>query len=1203
MIGIGEVRLGHWIQSKEFDGTVANWYHPDCFFRKFPVGTPSCPITTSTQIGGIWDLKWKDMTRIAVTNMHEEEFSHGRTPSTKKLFAVRSALRSALDTFDLQDLKGLLEHNGQAAGPGSGKKEVVQRCIDGMLYGALPPCPVCKTSGTLYWDMDLGTYRCAADASEWAHCPFELKEFNGLKRTKWTMIQGFSGMPFLDNWTQPDDPTNVVLPAEFNYDDNDDDDDTSTQQPTQSLFGGMVPPMMPGGGGFNLFEYNNSEVEDLSSLFMPIEPGSETKANTSKATSTTSTTTTAIPGGLFGATGPSLFSFGSSSSSSSSTSVPFLFSINNNSLGNQNQGQNDNNNGVKSKIFKGMYVYISNSAKYMMYKEIPKITSSGGVILSKFDKNIDLYVARSRTSSRIELICDWYDVPVVTPDYFKECFNRDTLLDPAYFEPDQYVNTLTIVPWKDYVPVRSRQKSKTKKKYAKSKPHKTSYDYEEEEEERSDEEIEDNNNDYSDYSDYSETPDDSDGGSGESGDDDDDDYENSEKFANPGGYFTGSMYDPLKATQPSDMQKLCDSTNFPVCKEFRGTEPTKDECECADPFSAYLARYGPSDGVFLNPDNSEPVFLLGPKSIKLSRCDAPFEPVSATAKGSPLSPSPKKGKKGTTTAPAKVPICKKAVNEETGLGDRYHVMAVAGGGDDNDGEQDIYNAVLSSSDIATQQNSYYYMQVLEPDVRGSAPYVVWMKWGRVGTTIGKSKVERTRSAGDAIKMFCEKYREKTLNSWDMRKSFRKMPRAFYPLDVDYSDDGSNNNNGGGGDNNSNDDEGGDSTVPSKLDRRVYKLVETLFDADKISREMASIGIDTTKMPLGKLKRETVMNGYTTLKEIEAIITNSGDDNDDNNSKLKLLGLSNKFYTIIPHSFGVGVSPPLIDSKELLLSKMSMMETLADIEVAACLMKKDSNSSNNNRESEEPLNPIDAKYHRMHVDLAPIEEGSTEWDFLRSAVRGTVPSACGFRLDLAQAFRVTRDGEQERFAPYAGADGRRLLWHGSRLTNYVGILSQGLRIAPPEAPVSGYMFGKGIYLADMGGKSAEYCHASPSSPHGIVLLCEAALGPDPLRLKSACYVEKERLEALGKESTMGLGRLNPAPCNNRVVKTKEGLLMRSGATVAMGPEEPSDAGSDCELEHNEFIVYDVSRVVIRYALEVSFTFTDGWEARDITYGLK
>jgi len=37
--------------------------------------------------------------------------------------------------------------------------------------------------------------------------------------------------------------------------------------------------------------------------------------------------------------------------------------------------------------------------------------------------------------------------------------------------------------------------------------------------------------------------------------------------------------------------------------------------------------------------------------------------------------------------------------------------------------------------------------------------------------------------------------------------------------------------------------------------------------------------------------------------------------------------------------------------------------------------------------------------------------------------------------------------------------QKLLWHGSRITNWVGILSQGLKIAPPEAPKTGYMFGK------------------------------------------------------------------------------------------------------------------------------------------------
>jgi len=98
--------------------------------------------------------------------------------------------------------------------------------------------------------------------------------------------------------------------------------------------------------------------------------------------------------------------------------------------------------------------------------------------------------------------------------------------------------------------------------------------------------------------------------------------------------------------------------------------------------------------------------------------------------------------------------------------------------------------------------------------------------------------------------------------------------------------------------------------------------------------------------------------------------------------------------------------------------------------------------------------------------------------------------------------------------------RKLLWHGSRVTNVAGILSQGLRIAPAEAPVTGellpasaysfrrphtisknrllpsilgYMFGKGIYFADMVSKSANYCMTSKANPTGFLLLADVALG--------------------------------------------------------------------------------------------------------------
>lgn len=40
-----------------------------------------------------------------------------------------------------------------------------------------------------------------------------------------------------------------------------------------------------------------------------------------------------------------------------------------------------------------------------------------------------------------------------------------------------------------------------------------------------------------------------------------------------------------------------------------------------------------------------------------------------------------------------------------------------------------------------------------------------------------------------------------------------------------------------------------------------------------------------------------------------------------------------------------------------------------------------------------------------------------------------------------------------------------LMTGSRLTNFVGILSQGLRIAPPEAPATGYMVSLSLSLSE------------------------------------------------------------------------------------------------------------------------------------------
>jgi hypothetical protein len=64
-----------------------------------------------------------------------------------------------------------------------------------------------------------------------------------------------------------------------------------------------------------------------------------------------------------------------------------------------------------------------------------------------------------------------------------------------------------------------------------------------------------------------------------------------------------------------------------------------------------------------------------------------------------------------------------------------------------------------------------------------------------------------------------------------------------------------------------------------------------------------------------------------------------------------------------------------------------------------------------------------------------------------------------------------------------------LLHAIIYDSNMDVPSSGLRIAPPEAPVTGYMFGKGVYFADMFSKSANYCYPTPTAADGVLLLCE------------------------------------------------------------------------------------------------------------------
>jgi hypothetical protein len=192
----------------------------------------------------------------------------------------------------------------------------------------------------------------------------------------------------------------------------------------------------------------------------------------------------------------------------------------------------------------------------------------------------------------------------------------------------------------------------------------------------------------------------------------------------------------------------------------------------------------------------------------------------------------------------------------------------------------------------------------------------------------------------------------------------------------------------------------------------------------------------------------------------------------------------------------------------------MLQSLEDIQVFTKLLDEGKVASD--------MNEIDSNYLKLAADIEPLDRSSEEFKAIHKYLKNTHASThSNYRLDLVEAFKMSKDNENARYTKDIG--NKMLLWHGSRLTNFVGIISQGLRIAPPEAPVTGYMFGKGVYFADMVSKSANYCFTNKQNNTGLMLLCEVALGDMNEKFYADYYASNL---PPGKMSTKGMGKTEP-----------------------------------------------------------------------------
>ena len=454
----------------------------------------------------------------------------------------------------------------------------------------------------------------------------------------------------------------------------------------------------------------------------------------------------------------------------------------------------------------------------------------------------------------------------------------------------------------------------------------------------------------------------------------------------------------------------------------------------------------------------------------------------------------------------------------------------------------FFACTLNKSNLMKNNNKYYIIQLLEHDSNNSL--VLFTRWGRVG--VPGQHDEKKVDCFSGPKLFMKKYRDKTGG-------------GYQEIFIDYEAEEVKKDNKP---EKKSDKKKSKKLFKNTLNEDVMDLIRLIYNKQMINDNLHEIGYDSKKMPLGKLSPITLKNGLNILKQIESELKKPKPNRNN------LLNYSSNFYSQIPHDFGFKhMSNFIIDTIEKVKEKIDMISSLSDMKITLKILE------NTNSEKEEYENQEEKQlndyYKQLNCDIRSITKNEPIYSTINKYLTSKIDNYSGrTKLSLIKAFELNRHGESKKFKDFGN---KKLLWHGSRITNFVGILSQGLRIAPPEAPSSGYLYGKGVYFADSSEKSCHYCY--PVNRIALILLGEVSLGKEDQRtnidfkLPSTLKNKTNSVHALGRlESTKGEIIDNNVYVQNGDVKVKN----KSGYR-----------------DFSEYIVYNVDQIKLRYLLKIQY----------------
>ncbi len=381
----------------------------------------------------------------------------------------------------------------------------------------------------------------------------------------------------------------------------------------------------------------------------------------------------------------------------------------------------------------------------------------------------------------------------------------------------------------------------------------------------------------------------------------------------------------------------------------------------------------------------------------------------------------------------------------------------------------VKKAVLQVTDIKNNNNKYYAIELHKATGKGSASFRVFTHYGRTddletNPDAGQKECRFFDDAGAAQAEYDSIYKAKTAKS----KGYKEIALASSRIGSQKARGQSSGEVDAKTLQKMKGDDKAEKPKPKKseLQPPLQDLVKYIYAeatnalTTTVSAKITANGIET---PLGVLTVGQIEKGEDVLGDIHKLFQ-SGKGN-----KSKFVDLSGDFYTAIPHRIG--------RTREA--AEASVIDTLAEIsqKQETLQLMKDMLAVNGDGGSVLFDDQVDQQYQALGTNLDFIEPKSPEW----KEWAGFVEKSQVKRKDVKviNVYKVKRNGEWDTYDSKVGNE--KMLYHGSRIQNWVGLLTRGILL--PKIVVSmgvnrtdaGWL-GNGIYFGDAACTSAFYTTA-------------------------------------------------------------------------------------------------------------------------------